>query len=156
MHVYFQVGSVAGVIAVVATLTLISLSYPFMYNSPWQIYLGSFCLPFIGFAFGYIVAKLFRLNAVMARTVALETGVQNFPLCMTVITLSFPSHVISKLALFPLLSGVFIITNSCVFLFAYLIVKKIKSIRSGDNDQPRKELHDEEQKTPEMELMFMP
>lgn len=102
-----------------------------MYKSSWKIYVGAFFLPFIGFAFGYLVSKLFRRNNVFARTVALETGIQNFPLCMTVITLSFPPELIPKLALMPLLDGVFIITNSCIFVFGYYVIKKLKGAK-GD------------------------
>lgn len=109
-----------------------------MYKSSWKIYVGAFFLPFIGFAFGYLVSKLFRRNNVFARTVALETGIQNFPLCMTVITLSFPPELIPKLALMPLLDGVFIITNSCIFVFGYYVIKKLKGAKGdkkGKEDQ---------------------
>lgn len=128
-------GSICGVIAVISTLTLISIRYPFMYKSPWKIYIGSFFLPFIGFGFGYVVAKVFRMNDCHARTVALETGIQNFPLCMTVVSLSFPSHILPRLALFPLLAGVFIITNSCIFVVGYLTLKKVKVLRIPEKDE---------------------
>lgn len=95
-------------------------------------------MPFLGFAFGYAVAKIFRMNDCHARTVALETGVQNFPLCMTVISLSFPSHILSQLALFPLLAGVFIITNGCIFVAGYLVLKKIRSQRSIEENEDGK------------------
>jgi len=33
-------GSVAGALAIILLLTLLSIQYPFMYNSTWQIYIG--------------------------------------------------------------------------------------------------------------------
>ncbi|KAH3839318.1 ileal sodium/bile acid cotransporter-like [Dreissena polymorpha] len=129
-----QVGSICGALAVVLTMTLMSLLYPFMYRSSWKIYVGAFWLPFLGFAFGYVVAKIFRMNASHARTVALETGIQNFPLCMTLISLSFPKHIIPKIALFPLLYGVFVLTNSCLFVLGYHILKRLKVCSSDSNE----------------------
>ncbi|XP_060592169.1 ileal sodium/bile acid cotransporter-like [Ruditapes philippinarum] len=123
---FVKIGSFCGGLAVILSMTLMSLLYPFMYKSSWKIYIGAFFLPFVGFAFGYIVAKICRMNATHARTVALETGIQNFPLCMTLISLSFPKNMIPKLALFPLLYGVFVLTNSCVFVLLYHVMKKLK------------------------------
>ena len=110
----------------ILTMVLISLLYPFMYKASWKIYIGSFFLPFLGFIFGYVVAIIFRMDSIRARTVALETGIQNFPLCMTLISLSFPRALIPKLALFPLLYGVFVLTNSCIFVMIYKLRKSKK------------------------------
>ena len=111
----------------VLTMVLISLLYPFMYKASWKIYIGSFFLPFVGFVFGYVVAVIFRMDQKRARTVALETGIQNFPLCMTLISLSFPRELIPHLALFPLLYGVFVLTNSCIFVFIYKAIHRLKA-----------------------------
>ena len=111
----------------VLTMVLISLLYPFMYKASWKIYVGSFFLPFVGFIFGYVVAVIFRMDQKRARTVALETGIQNFPLCMTLISLSFPRELIPYLALFPLLYGVFVLTNSCIFVFIYKVIHRLKA-----------------------------
>ena len=110
----------------ILTMVLISLLYPFMYKASWKIYVGSFFLPFLGFGFGYVVAAIFRLDYTRARTVALETGIQNFPLCMTLISLSFPRELIPHLALFPLLYGVFVLTNSCIFVLIYKVIIRLK------------------------------
>ena len=99
-------------------MTLVSLLYPFMYKASWKIYIGAFFLPFVGFVFGYVVAILFRMDNTWARTVALETGIQNFPLCMTLVSLSFPKELIPQLALFPLLYGV--IWSVCVDKQCYI------------------------------------
>ena len=103
----------------VLTLTLMSVLYPFMYNATWKIYLGAFLLPFAGFLFGYIVASICRMEHLQRRTVALETGIQNFPLCMTLLSLSFSREVFAEISLFPLLYGVTCILASIVFAVAY-------------------------------------
>ncbi|XP_060064089.1 ileal sodium/bile acid cotransporter-like [Ylistrum balloti] len=114
-------GSVAGAIAVVLTLTLMSVMYPFMYRASWSIYLGAFLLPTVGFLFGYLVATLFRMDTSRRITVSLETGIQNFPLCMTLLTLTFDKSMFALISLFPLMYGVTCILCSILFLFLYKI-----------------------------------
>ena len=65
------------------------------------------------------------MDNIRARTVALETGIQNFPLCMTLVSLSFPKDLIPQLALFPLLYGVFVLTNSVIFVIIYKVIKRL-------------------------------
>ncbi|XP_062572326.1 ileal sodium/bile acid cotransporter-like [Saccostrea cucullata] len=121
--VVVKVGSIAGAFSVVLTLTLLSLLYPFMYSASWKIYLGAILLPFVGFLFGYIVASIFRMEHFQRRTVALETGIQNFPLCMTLLSLSFSRDRFAEISLFPLLYGVTCILASVVFAGIFRIVK---------------------------------
>uniref|UniRef100_A0A3Q3RL27 Hepatic sodium/bile acid cotransporter n=1 Tax=Mastacembelus armatus TaxID=205130 RepID=A0A3Q3RL27_9TELE len=62
----------------------------------------SVLMPLIGYAFGYIISSLFRLN--QRRTVAMETGCQNIQLCSTILKIAFPPT-IGPLFLFPLVFG---------------------------------------------------
>ncbi|XP_056022013.1 ileal sodium/bile acid cotransporter-like [Ostrea edulis] len=124
--VVVKIGSIAGALSVILNLTLLSLLYPFMYNASWKIYLGAFLLPFIGFLFGYVVASIFRMEHFQRRTVALETGIQNFPLCMTLLTLSFTKSRFAEISLFPLLYGVTCLLASVVFAVVYRVVNVIK------------------------------
>ena len=75
------------------------------------------------------------MDDIRCRTVALETGIQNFPLCMTLISLSFPREIIPKLALFPLLYGVFVLTNSVIFVGAYHVIKRYKSLNQNEDTE---------------------
>ena len=100
-----------------------------MYKASWKIYMGAFILPFAGFIFGYIVALICRQDPVRCRTIALETGIQNFPLCMTLLTLTFSNTMFAEISLFPLLYGVTCIICSLVFLGIYKISAFVKSDR---------------------------
>ncbi|KAJ8303962.1 hypothetical protein KUTeg_017545 [Tegillarca granosa] len=120
-------GSIAGAFSVVLLLTLLSVQYPFMYQSSWKIYFAAFALPMIGFAFGFCVAALFRMEQAHRRTVALETGIQNFPLCMTLLTLTFTREIFAKISLFPLMYGVTCIICSMIFVAIYKLVTKLKN-----------------------------
>lgn len=132
---YFQCGSVAGAIAVVLTLILISVMYPFMYRASWAIYLGAFLLPTTGFMFGYLVATIFRMDTPRRITVSLETGIQNFPLCMTLLTLTFDKGMFAQISLFPLLYGVSCIVCSILFLFVYKGVVFVRNRRKKEKYQ---------------------
>lgn len=104
-----------------------SLLYPFMYKATWKIYIGAILLPFVGFIFGYFVASVCRMESFRRRTVALETGIQNFPLCMTLLSLSFSREVFAEISLFPLLYGVTCIVASVIFAVIYRIVATFKA-----------------------------
>lgn len=68
------------------------------------------------------------------RTVALETGIQNFPLCMTLLSLSFSREVFAEISLFPLLYGVTCIVASVVFAVIYRIVAALKAKTKKQKD----------------------
>ncbi|CAC5426359.1 SLC10A2 [Mytilus coruscus] len=138
--VLVKVGSVAGALAILLLLTLLSIQYPFMYHSTWRIYIGTLILPFAGFLFGYLVALLLRQDHVRCRTIALETGIQNFPLCMSLLTLTYSNDVFAEISLFPLLYGVTCILCSLVFLGIYRLVERMKQYskynKSSSTDTP--------------------
>ncbi|XP_046546507.1 ileal sodium/bile acid cotransporter-like [Haliotis rubra] len=114
-----KIGSAAGAVSVVAAMTLTSLLYPFMYYSSWRIYFAVVFLPFISFGFGYATAFIFRMPHFRCRTVAMETGIQNFPFCMTLLSLTFSQSEMGELSLYPLLFGVFILVDSVIATAMY-------------------------------------
>ncbi|XP_076101726.1 ileal sodium/bile acid cotransporter-like [Mytilus galloprovincialis] len=130
-------GSFAGAISVVLVLTLMSIRFPYMYLASWKIYIAALILPFAGFLFGYVVAMICRQDPVRCRTIALETGIQNFPLCMTLLLLTFSKEIFAQISLFPLLYGVTCIVCSLAFLGIYKIVKKVNSTREKKEEFTR-------------------
>lgn len=72
----------------------------------------------IGFLFGFLVSQAVRLGFRRASTVALETGVQNGPLALSIMLLSFQGDLANQIVLIPVLYSLFIvITSSLVTLF---------------------------------------
>lgn len=79
---------------------------------PGKVYVAAIALGLLGFAAGYLFARRLRLPIRDARTVALETGIQNAPLAIAVIALSFAPEdqqpvlaVVALYALFIVLSA---------------------------------------------------
>jgi BASS family bile acid:Na+ symporter len=65
---------------------------------------------------GYAAARLARLRPVQARTILLETGIQNVPLALTITTVTLQSL---EAGLFPTLYGAaMMVTGSIVMLFS--------------------------------------
>ncbi|XP_030578911.1 sodium/bile acid cotransporter-like [Archocentrus centrarchus] len=64
-------------------------------------------MPLIGYSFGYVISAIFRLNQAERRTVSMETGCQNVPLCTTILKIAFSQEVMGPLFLFPMVYGSF-------------------------------------------------
>jgi len=126
LFLYSQASNVFAVIVMTTVISLSSFRYPFMYSGPWKAYAASMCLPLVALTAGFVVPKLFRMSNAYARTVAMETSMQNAPLCFGVITLSFPKGDLPKIILIPLIGGLMILSTGISFTLVYRLVKKIR------------------------------
>ena len=81
----------------------------------------------VRFIFGYFGSLAAKLKARQARTVALETGIQNTPLTMAIILSSFPKESQSELMLLPIIYAISIVLYSVVVT---IIFRKISSQES--------------------------
>ncbi|UYV82636.1 hypothetical protein LAZ67_22000290 [Cordylochernes scorpioides] len=89
-NVITKVGSWSGFGMVALCIVLEFFLFPDMFSgAPWQLYVGVVLLPASGLAVGYLLARVCRQTAPACRTVAIECGVQNVPLALTVVSLSF-------------------------------------------------------------------
>ncbi|KAK7498756.1 hypothetical protein BaRGS_00009848 [Batillaria attramentaria] len=69
-----KIGSAVGAVTVVLTMSLM------MYSASWRV--------------------IVRMTPKRCRTVSLETGIQNFPLCMTLLALTYPKDMLGQLAVY--------------------------------------------------------
>ena len=77
-------------------------------------YLAAAALGPLGFALGLAGARLLRLAPPQRRAVCLETGIQNAPLAIAIVTLSFPEARAGEVLIAPLLYGVLVVPASAV------------------------------------------
>ena len=77
-----------------------------------QVYFGAIGLGVFGFAVGYAFARLVRQDKRRARTIALETGIQNGPLGVLIVTLTFTGVQQQQVLLIPVLYSLFIMVTS--------------------------------------------
>ena len=109
---------VGGVLGVVVILFLIvswvPRNWPLLLTTPWPVYFGAIGLGVFGFAVGYAFARLVRQDPRRSRTIALETGIQNGPLGVLIVTLTFSGEQQQQVLLIPVLYSLFIVLTSSV------------------------------------------
>jgi BASS family bile acid:Na+ symporter len=81
-------------------------------TTPWQVYAGAIGLGLCGFLVGYAFARLVRQDGRRARTIALETGIQNGPLGVLIVLLTFTGTQQQEVLLIPVLYSLFIVLTS--------------------------------------------
>jgi BASS family bile acid:Na+ symporter len=76
------------------------------------VYVGSIGLGLCGFLVGYVFARMVRQDGRRARTIALETGIQNGPLGVLIVLLTFKGTQQQEVLLIPVLYSLFIVLTS--------------------------------------------
>lgn len=111
-------GSILGVVFIVfIAVTWIPANWQFLLNTTPATYAASIGLGLVGITLGYLFAKSLRLHPRNARTVALETGIQNGPLAIAIIVFTFPPEQQQAIMAVPALYSLFIVLISvCVTL----------------------------------------
>ena len=121
----FQVINILGLITIAVLIILLSILYPFVYLSSWQMYTAATIIPVIGFFSGFIISKMFCMSYRYARTAAIETGCQQVALCLALIILTFKKdqRVLAEIIRFPLLFGIASFVEGAIVAFIYKMVK---------------------------------
>ncbi len=115
-----KIGSISGMLIIAFLIvSFVSRELELLGGTGAAVYGGVALLCFGGFAFGYSGARLVGLERPRARTVSLETGIQNTPLTMTIIAASFPKGDHAEMLLLPLIYALSIVVYSCVVTLIY-------------------------------------
>lgn len=114
------VGAVMGVLVIIFLIaTWVPRNWQFLLETGPAIYAAAIGLGLIGFTFGYWFARGLRMDKVRARTVSLETGIQNGPLAAFIIILAAPAAVQQEMLMVPVLYMLFIVMTSTVITIFY-------------------------------------
>jgi bile acid transporter len=114
-----KVGSASGMVLliVLVTITVVRNRGEFA-GIPPVIYVAALSLGAAGMALGALVARAARLPRAQRRTVAFETGVQNAPLCLTILITAFPGELQREILKLPLLYALFILLEASLVTLA--------------------------------------
>jgi BASS family bile acid:Na+ symporter len=93
-------------------VTWIPRNHQLLATTPFVVYFAAIGLGLIGMALGYALSRLLRQDANRSRTIALETGIQNGPLAVLIVTLSFAGTMQQDILLIPVLYSLFIVISS--------------------------------------------
>lgn len=84
-------------------------NWQFLLETTSATYVASFALGAVGITIGYLFARGLKLHPRNARTVALETGIQNGPLAIAIIVFTFQGTEAQAIMAVPVLYSLFII-----------------------------------------------
>ena len=121
-----KIGSYLGILMILFLLgVMVPKNLDILQITTWQMYLAAILITVLGYSFGYIFSRILNLSEKQARTVSLETGIQNGPLTIAVILLSFSNSISNEILWMPLLYALFVpITSSIATYYFYLKSKQ--------------------------------
>ncbi|WP_211160892.1 bile acid:sodium symporter family protein [Microcella alkalica] len=100
--------------------TWVPRNWGLLTSTPWQTYVVSIGLGLFGILIAYGISKAIRLHPANARTIALETGIQNGPLAIAIILLTYSgSPDIGLILIVPALYSLFIVLISTVVTIVF-------------------------------------
>jgi BASS family bile acid:Na+ symporter len=106
-------GGALGIIFILLLLvSWVPRNWQFLMGTPVSVFLGAIGLGVLGFLFGYLFSKLLKLHPRNARTIALETGIQNGPLAIAIVALTFAGTQQQAIMAVPALYSLFIVLSS--------------------------------------------
>lgn len=110
----------AGIIVILFLLSTAALrnGQRFM-DTPLSLYAASIGIGLSGFAFGWGLAWLSRLEPRYRRTISLETGIQNGPIAFAIILLSFRDSIRDDMLWLAILYSTFIVATASVITLLY-------------------------------------
>jgi bile acid transporter len=108
-----MVGGALGIVVILFLLvSWVPRNHMLLATTPWQVYFGSIGLGLFGFLVGYVFARLVRQDGRRSRTIALETGIQNGPLGVLIVLLTFSGTQQQEVLLIPVLYSLFIVLTA--------------------------------------------
>jgi BASS family bile acid:Na+ symporter len=119
------IGSLAGMILIAALITnFFRENSAMIFAVPGDELLATLLLSVCGFAAGFALARALGLDLTAAKTVSLETGIQNAPLTITVIGLSFAAGPMQdEMLLTAALYAVFVVITSTLTSWYYATLR---------------------------------
>ena len=108
-----MLGGLLGVFVIVFLVgSWVPRNYQLLLDTGFPVYAASIGLGLFGFVLGYGLSRGLRQDPRRARTIALETGIQNGPLAVLIVLLSFTGTQQQEVLLIPILYSLFIVMSS--------------------------------------------
>ncbi|WP_284178989.1 bile acid:sodium symporter [Rhabdaerophilum sp. SD176] len=126
-----RTGSMLGIVFILFLIAAwVPRNWQFLMETRGGVYTAAITLGIAGIALGYGVARLLRMDETDARTVGIETGLQNGPLAFSIIAFTFTGPDQQSYMAVPALYSFFIvIVASLVTLLFRATAKKVSSER---------------------------
>jgi len=109
------IGSLLGIFVILfLVVSWVPRNYQLLVSTPWPVFFAAIGLGLIGMLMGYLLARLLKQDHNRSRTISLETGIQNGPLAVLIVTLTFQGDMQQQVLLIPVLYSLFIVLTSSV------------------------------------------
>jgi len=109
------IGGALGIFVILfLILTWVPRNHVLLATTAWYVYFAAIGLGLVGMLLGYLLARGLRQDTRRARTIALETGIQNGPLAILIVLLTFKDEMQQQVLLIPVLYSLFIVLTSSV------------------------------------------
>jgi len=107
------IGALLGVFVIVFLIgSWVPRNWQLLLTTSGNVYFASIGLGLAGMALGYMISRGLKQDTRRARTIALETGIQNGPLAVLIVTLTFTGTMQQQVLLIPILYSLFIVLTS--------------------------------------------
>lgn len=115
------IGGIFGVLFIPFLIAIwVPRNWQLLLITEWPTYAVAIGLGIVGITVAYLIAKAIRLHPMNARTVALETGIQNGPLAIAVIVAVYiDSPGLDEILLIPALYSLFIVIISTLVTLVF-------------------------------------
>jgi solute carrier family 10 (sodium/bile acid cotransporter), member 2 len=114
------IGGMLGVFVILFLIvSWVPRNYQLLLTTPWPVYFAAVGLGLFGMALGFGLSKLLRQDDNRSRTISLETGIQNGPLAVLIVTLTFTGEMQQQVLLIPVLYSLFIVLTSTAVTLWY-------------------------------------
>lgn len=114
------IGSLLGVFVILFLIgSWVPRNYELLLSTPWYVFFAAIGVGLFGMFLGYWLARLLKQDSNRARTISLETGIQNGPLAVLIVTLTFKDQMQQQVLLIPVLYSLFIVLTSSAITIWY-------------------------------------
>ena len=108
-----MLGGLLGVLVILfLVVSWVPRNWQLLLDTGFPVYAASVGLGLCGFVLGYGLSRLLRQDTRRSRTIALETGIQNGPLAVLIVLLTFTGSQQQEVLLIPVLYSLFIVVSS--------------------------------------------
>lgn len=114
------IGSLLGVVVILFLVgSWVPRNYQLLLSTPWPVFAAAVGLGLAGMLLGYWLSRLLKQDSNRSRTISLETGIQNGPLAVLIVTLTFKDELQQQVLLIPVLYSLFIVLTSSAITVWY-------------------------------------
>jgi BASS family bile acid:Na+ symporter len=114
------IGSMLGIVVILfLIISWVPRNYQLLAQTPWPVFFAAIGLGLIGMLLGYWLSRMLKQDSNRSRTISLETGIQNGPLAVLIVTLTFKGDMQQQVLLIPVLYSLFIVLTSSAITVWY-------------------------------------